>query len=133
MILRAELYRFLRNGAAPALLIVMVGMIVLSVYGTSVQYGHGAATNLMLDQQRTLALVDLGFAGTLFAMIFGALSVTRDFTTQAVGRIRLLAGGSGRLLASRAVVVAPAMISFGVFGAAAAIVTAAAVLPGLRQ
>ncbi|ROS76624.1 hypothetical protein [Cellulomonas sp. PhB143] len=129
MILRAELLRFSRSAALPSLLFIAVGLNVLSVYGTSVQMGD-AASSAVSDQAQTIKLVGLGFGASLFAMIFGALSVTRDFTSRAVGRVQLLVGSSNRLLGSRATVVAPAMLAFGVLGAASAVITAWLALPG---
>lgn len=129
MIFKAEMYRFSRNGALPALLIIAIGLNALAVFGTSMQLDHVAVSSSELDEARTLALLHLGFGASLFALIYGALSVTRDFGSNAVGRVQLLAGGPVGLLVSRAVVVAPGMLAFGVLGPAAAALVAWAALP----
>ncbi|KHK96355.1 hypothetical protein LK09_15315 [Microbacterium mangrovi] len=129
MIIRAEIYRFLRNGALPALLIIAIGLNALAVFGTSTQLPHVPVATAATNEARTIELLHLGFGASLFSIIFGALSVTRDFGTRVVGRVRLLTGGSGRLLLSRAIVVAPGMLSFGVLGPGTVILVAWIALP----
>ncbi|WP_344719235.1 hypothetical protein [Nesterenkonia halobia] len=104
-------------------------MNALAVYGTSSELESVPVTTAEINEARTLDLVRLGFGANLFSLLYGALSVTRDFGNNVVGRVRLHAGGSGRLLASRAVVVAPGMLAFGLLGPAAAVLTAWIVLP----
>ncbi|MBO3663641.1 hypothetical protein [Microbacterium stercoris] len=127
--LHAESYRFLRNGPFASLIFISVALNALAAVGTGTMLEPIEHSTAELDQELTLQLVRMGFASTLFAMIHGALSVTRDFGSGGIVRQKLLAGGSVRLVASRAVVVAPQMVVFGVLGPAAAIVPAFFLLP----
>lgn len=130
MMLRAEFMRLSRAGALPALLFIAVGLNALSVYGNSTQLAPDGVSQLSAAAM-TVKLVGLGFGASLFSMIFGALSVTRDFANRSLGRVKQLAGSTERLFVVRALVVAPALLAFGVLGAASACVVAWLSLPAV--
>ncbi|NYD67014.1 hypothetical protein [Agromyces atrinae] len=121
--IRAELGRLVSGITLPVLLVVAALLNALAVYGIAV--------GMKLDQigdaapAATQSLVTLGFGATLFAMIFGALSVTRDFGTTAIRRSAFLARGADRLLGARLVALSVPAAVFAVVGAgSAAAVTA---------
>jgi hypothetical protein len=129
MMLRAELRWSLQGTAFPTLLFVAVALNALSVYGTVQGLPADPPSSEVSMQSTTVTLVALGFGGSLFSMIFGALTATRDFGNSAIIRRAFLARGSERLLAHRAAVMSVPLIAIAIASAATPVVMAAIALP----
>jgi hypothetical protein len=122
-VIRAEVFRLTRGWSLPILLLTALVLNVLAAYGTSTGFDAGLAAP-GASEKATAALVGLGFGASLFSMIFGAISVTRDFGNASIGRSAFLSGGAVRLLSLRAFALAVPAIAFAVAGTVSVVVVA---------
>lgn len=126
---RAELRWAMRGRAFITLLFLAVALNALSVYGTAIGLSEDPPASQALMRATTVTLVGLGFGGSLFSLLFGALVATSDFGTTAIIRRSFLAGGAESLLRLRlTMLILPAAI-LAVASAASAVITALIVLP----
>jgi hypothetical protein len=128
-VIRAEFFRLSRDPTFGALLLAALALSVLAAVG--------AATTMpsvpTINQQRTADVVTLGFGGSLFSMIFGALSVSRDFSSGVIGRVRFQTRGPTALVCVRALVVLPAMLVFGLLCTGSTLIVARLGLPDRKS
>lgn len=127
--LQAEFRWSIRGTTFVTLLFTAAALNVLSVYGTTIGLPSHPPYSDSLTRSTTVSLIGLGFGGSLFSMIFGALSATRDFGNSAIIRRAFLARGSERLLALRLAALILPSVAFALASAGAAVATAAIVSP----
>jgi hypothetical protein len=125
----AELRWAMRGRAFITLLFLAIALNALSVYGTVVGLPDDPMSSDLLMRSTTVTLVGLGFGGSLFSLVFGALVATSDFGNSSIIRRSFLAGGADSLLRLRLATLAIPTAIFAVVSAASVIATATIVLP----
>lgn len=125
----AELRWSVRGTTFVTLLFVAAALNALAVYGTVTGLPSHPPHIESLARATTVSIVALGFGGSLFSMIFGALTASRDFGDSAIIRRAYLARGPERLLALRLAALSFPAACFALVSAGAATATAAVVLP----
>lgn len=97
-------------------------ILVIASIGLNVAAMAGTASGLLKHQtsksldvtEFTHSIVGLGFGGaTLLSMVFGTITITRDFGSGFVIRESFLAGGAERLWLAKLVSIFPPLLAFG--------------------
>lgn len=127
--IKAELRWIFRGKTFLTLLFLTITLNALSAYGTIVGIPKDMPISDEFMNQTTISVVALGFGGSLFSMIFGALIATNDFRNSAIIRRAFLAGGAQKLLNIRLFVMVLPAIIFALASATSVIATALIVLP----
>ncbi|MFF0745211.1 ABC transporter permease [Streptomyces sp. NPDC004111] len=122
--IRAELLKARSGAALPVLLLVALALGALGQVGAV--YGETQLAAAVAETSHRV--VTLAGSATLFATLFGALLVTSEFRSGAIGRSVLHAPGRGAVVGAKLLVATVSGLLFGVVAVLGALAVGAAAL-----